>query len=321
MKEADYRLIEQYHREKGWPIKAMCQILEISRTAYYKWLSRKPSDRDLENEELISKIKEVARENNRLFGYRKMTMIINRDSETKYNHKRIYRLMCENDLDSCYRRKKPHWKKSDAQMTAENRMERDFSANRPNQKWGTDITEIKVPGVRDKAYISTILDHYDRFPVAVVVSRRNDTALVNRTLELAVRSAPEGAELFHSDRGFQYTRSAFQNRLRELGMQPSMSRAGRCIDNRMVESFQGQIKDMMRILYPDISSWEELEEAIYNTYDYYINKCLQARYNGKTSGEVRSIAMTASVPEIYPIRENLQIKRFWKMVNEKKTIR
>lgn len=302
----------------------MCQILEISRSAYYKWLKHEPSERDLENRELLKIIEEIAKSNNQLYGYRKMTMVINKkfeESEKKYNHKRIYRLMCINDLNSRYRsHHKSHWKKSEPQISAENILDRDFNADAPFEKWGTDITEIKVPKVPDKAYLSTDLDFYGTFPLAYEVSRRNDVKLVEDTLDGALEAYPQGAKIFHSDRGFQYTRKEFQKKLKEAGMEQSMSRVGRCIDNGMVESFQGRFKDMLMILHPDISTWDELVEAIDDTFDYYINEYPQERFNGKTSGEVWAEALQAETPKVYPIKPNPQVEKFWNMVEEKKAV-
>lgn len=320
-KEADYKLIREYYEQKGWSISVMCQILEISRAAYYKWLHRKPSKAEESDKELLGQIKAIADKNNRLFGYRKMTMSLTKGEKGTLNHKRVYRLMCLYDLDSVYRRKKRRWKRSEPAVTAENKMGRDFNADAPNEKWGTDITELKWPGITGKVYISTILDHYDRYPVAVVVSRRNDTALTDQTLKIALKKNPEGVKLFHSDRGFQYTRAVYQNRLIKAGALSSMSRAGCCIDNAAVECFQGQIKDMLEILHPEVKTYEQLEAAIYATYDYYCNEYPQERFHGKTSGQVRAEALTAEVPVSYPIKINLGIQRWWQMINEKQTAR
>lgn len=105
-KEEDYQLIERLHQEKGWSIQTMCQILEISRASYYKWLHRKDKDPDPEEAWLIGQIQEIAQKNHRLFGCRKMAMALSRISGCTVGAKKVYRLMARNNLLSVYRKKK-----------------------------------------------------------------------------------------------------------------------------------------------------------------------------------------------------------------------
>ena len=153
--------------------------------------------------------------------------------------------------------------KSTPEEAGENKLGRNFNADRPNEKWCTDVTEIKVPTTGEKMYISPVLDLYDRYPVGFAVSERNDTFLTDKTLEMAHNAYPAATPLYHSDRGFQYTRAVFKNKLEGYGMSRSMSRISRCIDNGPCEGFQGLFKDMLFILYPHIKSKEEMIQAIY----------------------------------------------------------
>ena len=142
------------------------------------------------------------------------------------------------------------------------------------------------------------------------VSRRNDVFLVNETLDKAMEDNPNARPLFHSDRGFQYTRAPFKKKLEQLGMTQSMSRVSHCIDNGPTECFQGIFKEIMDVLYPKISSYEEMEEAIHSTYEYYINEYPLHRYGGKTAGEVRKAALEAEIPVEYPIPKNNRIIKY-----------
>ena len=135
-----YKVIRQFHEERGWSIKDMCSILKISRASYYKWLNKKPMED--KNSLLIKQIQEISEKNNRLFGYRKMTMKINKISEKPVNHKRIYRLMSLLDLQSVYRPRKRYPKNANKQQTAKNVLKRQFETSKPNEVWVTDITEI-----------------------------------------------------------------------------------------------------------------------------------------------------------------------------------
>ncbi len=311
-KEYIYQLIDEH---KDWGIRWLCELLGVSRAAYYKWKNRKPSERDLENERLTEKIKAVAESNNSLFGKLSMTDHINKnldEGESRVNHKRVYRIMCINNIQSSRPRyNKSSWKKSTPEQVAENILNRDFHADKPNEKWCTDITEKKIPGSNTKIYISTILDLYDRYPVGIAVSCRNDLSLVHRTLENAVNANPDARPLFHSDRGFQYTSNGFKTFLENLGMTQSMSRVSRCIDNGPMEGFQGILKELIDVLYPDVHTYEEMEKAVYAAFDYYINEYPQHRFKGKTAGEVRREALSAETPIDYPIPKNNRIIKFW----------
>ena len=315
-KENIYKLIQEY---ENWGISWICKLLGISRASYYKWKKHEPSQRDLENRKLLTKIQTIAESNNSLFGKLAMTNYINHhleEDEQPVNHKRVYRLMCINNIrTSRPRYARPIWKRSTPEETAENLLNRNFNVNKPNEAWCTDITEISVPGSKEKIYISTIIDLYDRYPVGIAVSRRNDTILVNRTLERAMEANPGAHPLFHSDRGFQYTRAVFKKKLEYLGMTQSMSRVSRCIDNGPMEGFQGILKEMITVLYPKARTYEELETAIYGTIDYYINAYPQNRFKGKTSGEVRREALGTDIPPAYPIPKNNRITKYWDRIH------
>lgn len=316
-KEADYRLIEKYHLDKGWCIRTMCEILEISRAAYYKWQKRKdrkPLDKDVSLEEAI---KETAASNNRLFGVRKMVMALNRKG-VRAGFKKVYRVMSRLDLLSVYRPKRKKYPKSAPEHTADNILHREFNASKPNDKWVTDITELKIPGTGQKLYISTIADLYDRSIVACHISTRNDAFLVDETLRKALAVNPGGCRIFHSDRGFQYTRPVFGNRLESLGIIQSMSRVSRCIDNGCEEGLQGILKDMQEILYPGISTVNEGIEAFEKTINYYMNEYPQERFGGLTAGEVREAALGTADPAQYPIKPNPRILKFWERVGKPK---
>lgn len=315
----DYQLIKKLHEEEDYDIDFMCRELGLSRAAYYKWLSRRQSKTDAENEKLLKIIREVSSSNNSLFGSMTMTYYIRNQYDLVFNHKRIYRLMCINDIVSNYRRKPAYrYRRSTPEITAENVLNRDFNCDHINKKWCTDITEIKVPLSNEKLYISPIIDLCDRYPVALRVSERNDTVLTDDVLQKAHEAYPEAKPTFHSDRGFQYTRSVFSTRLAELGFTQSMSRVSRCIDNGPCEQFQGQLKEILYVLYPDARTKEEMIEAIFKANDYYINYYPQRRFKGKTAGQVRAEALADEGKADYPIRINHRIEKYRKHIEELK---
>lgn len=130
------------------------------------------------------------------------------------------------------------------QYIAENLLNREFHADKPNEKWLTDVTEFKwYEGIEvHKVYLSAILDLYDRRIVAYMVRDRNDNSLVFDTVDKAIAENPDAHPLFHSDRGFQYTNRVFHSKLEKAGMTQSMSRVAKCIDNGPMEGFWGIIK-------------------------------------------------------------------------------
>ena len=130
------------------------------------------------------------------------------------------------------------------QYLAENMLARNFYAEKPNEKWLTDVTEFKwyCGEEKHKLYLSAILDLCDRRSVAYVIRDRNDNALVFDTFDLAVAANPDAHPIFHSDRGFQYTNNTFHAKLTAAKMIQSMSRVGKCIDNGPMEGFWGILK-------------------------------------------------------------------------------
>ena len=136
----------------------------MSRSGYYKWLRRVPSEHQKINEQLAEWIKNLYEEQNGILGYRQMTIAINRRYKVHYNKKRIYRLMRILHLKSVCRRKRYNYIKSTPEIAAENILNRNFHADRPNEKWLTDVTEFKyyVGTQVKKIYLSAILDLYDR---------------------------------------------------------------------------------------------------------------------------------------------------------------
>ena len=162
------------------------------------------------------------------------------------------------------------------QYIAENLLNREFHADKPNEKWLTDVTEFKwYEGIEvHKVYLSAILDLYDRRIVAYMVRDRNDNSLVFDTVDKAIAENPDAHPLFHSDRGFQYTNRVFHSKLEKAGMTQSMSRVAKCIDNGPMEGFWGIIK-RERYYGKKFMDKESLIEMIKNYIRYYNSKRLQ----------------------------------------------
>jgi len=304
--ENKYLTIKYFYETKIWSINWMCKVLHISRASYYKWLHTEVPEQELENIELATLIKEYDERFNHILGYRRMTSWINHFNQTNYSKKRVHRIMQKLGIHSVIRKKKNKYISVKPETIAKNILQRDFYATEPNQKWVTDITEFKVPGEKKKIYLSAILDLYDRYPVAYVLSSRNDNKLVFKTFDKAIKDNPLSKPIFHSDRGFQYTSTVFQRKLKEQEMKQSMSRVGHCIDNGPIEGFWGIIKSEMY----EITDEESLRYAINDYMRFYSEERLQERFHCKTPLEVRTEALSIKTPIEYPISANKRIEKY-----------
>lgn len=307
--ESKYLTISYFHTEKNWSIEWMCKQFEISRAAYYKWSHREVPEEELENIRLAELVKEYDERFNHILGYRRMTSWINHFNHTQYGKKRVHRIMKKLGIHSVIRKKKKKYSCRKPNGTAENILQRDFYATAPNQKWATDVTEFKVPGENKKLYLSAIIDLYDRYPVASVISSRNDNRLVFKTFDRAIAANPTAKPIFHSDRGFQYTSRVFKKKLEDQKMKQSMSRVGHCIDNGPTEGFWGIIKAEMYQMYK-ITDEASLRYAIKDYIHFYSEERPQDRYHCKTPLEVRQEALAADMPIEYPIPENKRIIKY-----------
>ena len=267
-----YKVI--YRHKDSYSISEMCRFFEVSRSGYYDFVNRLDTPaKDLPLDQMIQQCQEQCRNT---YGYRRVHIWLERQGVHK-NPKTVLRIMRKYNLLAVIRcRKYKHYR--DTLHRYPNLLNRNFHADRPNQKWVTDISEFKYGVGEDnkkgKLYLSVILDLCDRRPVAFVYSTRNDNPLVFDTFDKAVAANPGATPLLHSDRGYQYTSKAFRRRILAAGMTQSMSRVARCIDNGPMEGFWGLMK---REMYygKKYKTKEELMLAIEKYIDYYTNKRVQ----------------------------------------------
>lgn len=230
-------------------------------------------------------------------GYRRLNDKIYHDDKIKVNDKRILRICRKKQIrsslkyryDGCTRASKTPG------FIAENILNRDFHADKPNEKWVTDVTEFKYGTSYDdihKLYLSVILDLCDRRPVAYALSDSNNNHLVFETFDRAVATNPQAHPIFHSDRGFQYTSRTFRQKILDAGMTQSMSRVAHCTDNGAMEGFWGILKREM-YYKKKYHSREELVTAIVEYIDYYTNDRPQRGLGVLTPTEYRNMLMAA----------------------------
>lgn len=211
-------------------------------------------------------------------GYRRIRDDLKRYHDIKANDKRILRICRKLDIKSTikYANNGCTRQAANPQYIAENILNREFTADAPNKKWLTDVTEFKyyIGVEKRKVYLSAILDLYDRRIVSYVVRDSNNNALVFDTFDAAVNANPDAHPLFHSDRGFQYTNRVFHAKLEAVGMTQSMSRIAKCIDNGPMEGFWGILK-RERYYGNRFTSRESIIKMIEEYIEYYNNKRLQ----------------------------------------------
>ena len=260
--EVKYRVIYR-HKEK-YSISEMCRFFEVSRSGYYGFVKRmgKPV-KDLELSELI---RECQVETKQTYGYRRVAIWLERRG-IHHNPKTILRVMNKYNLLSVVRRRR-YCKYSQALHRYENLLSRDFHADRPNQKWVTDISYIKT--AQGFLYLSVIRDLYDRSIVAYKTSTVQNINLVLNTIGAAKRKEKVTGELqLHSDQGFQYTSQPYFNLTKSYNITPSMSRRGNPYDNALAENFFSILKTEC-IYRSKITSFEEARRMI-DDYIYFYN--------------------------------------------------
>jgi putative transposase len=265
----------------GHRVAWLCQIANVSRAGYYKWLKRQGhiTAKDRENQELQTLLRSGYLRHRGRYGYRRMQVWLNRQTGQTYNHKRVYRLLDIIGLKARIRRRKRWYgQAAEAGVVLPNLLNRRFEADAPNQRWVSDITCL--PGPDRTLYLSAIKDLATNEIVAYRISDRNDLKLVRQTLLAAIRRQRKKVYgiLIHSDQGFQYTSKSYQKLLQRYGMQASMSRKGNCLDNAAMESFFSHLKT--ELLYLEkFASAVQLKRAVRSYIRYYNEERIQIKLN------------------------------------------
>ena len=224
-----------------------------------------------------AEITAIYHENRGRYGYRRITAELD-NRNLHLNHKTVQRLMKQLGLICHVRAKKYRSYKGEVGKIAPNLLQRDFKAERPNQKWVTDVTEFSLFG--QKVYLSPIIDLYSRDVVSYTISDRPVLNMVTTMLEKAFSKIPDVTELIlHSDQGWQYQHKQYQRMLKKKGIRQSMSRKGNCLDNAVVENFFGLLKSELLYLQ-DFQSMEHFKRELIEYIDYYNNRRIKTKLKG-----------------------------------------
>ncbi len=239
-----FRFIEA---EKAYyPIRLLCRCLEVSRSGYYAWRTRRVSARAKQDARLKVEISASHSASRRTYGSPRILRDLREDGH-RVSRKRVARLMRDLGLEG--RRKRRFRATTDSQHrfpVAPNLLMRDFDVEAPNTAWVTDITYLAT--LEGWLYLVVILDLFSRRVVGYAMSERIDRELVLEALREALMHRPGARDLIHhSDRGSQYASHDYREALDQAGITCSMSRRGNCWDNAVAESFFGTLK--MELLY------------------------------------------------------------------------
>lgn len=254
------------HRD-SYPIVLMCRLLDVSKSGYYDSVDRAPSSRAKRRERIRAAVREVHAESQAIYGSTKIAReLACRDDLESACRNTVARAMRELGLKSRIAKAwTPTTTKSDpSKRPAPNVLDRDFTAEKPNQKWVTDITYL--PTLAGWAYVAVVLDLFSRKVVGWSISDSLATPLVAEALRRAIEARrPVGSELLHhSDRGCQYASDAYQQTLKTLGIECSMSRTGECYDNAVAERFFWSLKHE----WTKHESFADLEAARLSVFKY-----------------------------------------------------
>ena len=242
-------------------------------------------------EEAKTEITAIYHENKGRYGYRRITTTLH-NRGIHLNHKTVQRLMRQLGLACRVRIKKYRSYKGEVGKIAPNLLNRNFYAEKPNQKWVTDVTEFSLFG--QKMYLSPILDLHNGYLVSYTISDRPVLGMITSMLEKAFETIPDGTGLIlHSDQGWQYQHKHYQKKLADYGMIQSMSRKGNCLDNAVIENFFGLLKSELLYLQ-NFNSMEHFKQELIAYLDYYNNRRIKAKLKGLPPAIHRQQALLAA---------------------------
>lgn len=260
----------------------LIKVANLARSTYYYWV--KQFNRPDKYSEVKEVIKQIFDENHGRYGYRRITLEL-RNRGCSINHKTVRRLMNQLGLKCLVRMKKYRSYRGKVGKIAPNILERDFKANKPNEKWVTDVTEFHLFG--EKLYLSPILDLFNGEIIAYNIEKRPIFPLVTKMLDKAfLRLNKEDMPILHSDQGWQYQMKRYQNLLKEHHITQSMSRKGNCLDNAVIENFFGLLKSELLYLQ-EFESMEHFKRELDKYIYYYNHKRIKAKLKGLSPVQYR----------------------------------
>lgn len=252
----------------------LCEIAQVSRSGYYRWLKRL-GEREKDYDDYLI-IREIFEKGKKKLGWRSVKMHLKSDYGVIMNHKKIKRIMNKYELITKIRRRNPYrtiMKKTQEHRTFNNILDRNFRQNIPGKVLCTDVTYLYYSSGR-KAYLSAVKDIASKEVVSWDMSNNLSMKFVLDSVDRLKNNKTLNSEtLIHSDQGAHYTSPEYMQRVEKLNLKQSMSRKGSCIDNAPIESFFGHLKDDVDC--KEARTFNELNVMIDKYMDYYNNKRYQ----------------------------------------------
>lgn len=252
-----------------FPIAAMCRVLLVSSSGYYAWLLREESAHAVADRHLTVLVREAFDRSRKTYGSPRVHAELVA-KKVRVSRKRVIRLMQRENLVGRVRKRYRSTTMSDHdQPVAANLLDRQFEAERPNQRWVGDTTELRI-GESGRLYLAAIVDLFSRLVVGWAVSAVNDRHLTMKALAAAIRRrCPEAGLLSHSDQGSTYASEDYQAALLEEGIICSMSRRGNCYDNAAMESWFSTLKFELGERF---ESYARAKEELFDYIEVFYNR-------------------------------------------------
>ena len=248
----------------------MCTVLEISRSGFYAWLKREPSERNKSDARMLDLIREVHKTNRGVYGAPRVHKAL-KAGGVERGRNRTARLMREDGLRSKTKKKfKATTNSKHSHPVAPNLLGQDFKTQLPNAIWVSDITYIWTD--EGWLYLATTMDLFSRGVVGWSMDSRMKSSLVVSALDMALKARkPMTGLIHHSDRGVQYAAKPFQKLLDSNGIVCSMSRKGNCYDNAVQESFYHSLKTEL-VHHEHYRTREEAKASIFEYIEGFYNR-------------------------------------------------
>lgn len=260
----------------------MCRILNVSRSGYYDWIDRPLSNRARENERLVVLIRASHTASGGIYGSPRVTADLREAGET-CSKNRVARLMRVNDIRGITGFKRPRPLVGRPSLLMPNRLQRQFTVNRPDEAWVTDITYIRT--WQGWLYLAVVIDLFARKVVGWSMKPTLAKELVLDALLMAVwRRRPTEPVIVHSDQGTQYGSDAWYRFCISHNLKPSMSRRGNCWDNAVAESFFGSLKKE-RIRKQIYRTRDQARADIFDYIEMFYNRSRRHSHLGDVSPE------------------------------------
>ncbi|WP_156178230.1 IS3 family transposase [Bacillus sp. SA1-12] len=278
-----------FELRNDYKVAELTKVAGIKRSTYYYWT--KHMDRPDKYAEVKEAIQEIYHQHKGRYGHRNIKKELDKKG-LNHDPKTVLKLMNLLGIKCQVRMKKYKSYRGNVGKVAPNVLKRDFKADKPNQKWVTDVTEFSLFG--QKLYLSPILDLFNSEVISYTVKFRPTFDLVGDMLEQALEVLnPEDKLILHSDQGWHYQMAKYQKTLKAKNITQSMSRKGNCLDNAVIENFFGILKTELLYLQ-EFKSIDHFIEELHNYIYYYNNIRMKAKLNDLSPVEYRSQVQQAA---------------------------